>query len=138
MRLLAVPTMSPWLMQRELALFSLYRLLEAALLGLLVFSPWGALMGEVVDPALAIAVGLGYLVASVGLLLHARQPQIDHPAHAVVGVLVDIAVAALIGLEAFDEADVEALDLLRCLGSHLLDVHATLCLLYTSPSPRDS
>ena len=34
MRLLAVPTMSPGLMQRELALFSLYRLLEASLLGI--------------------------------------------------------------------------------------------------------
>ncbi|WP_394005160.1 sensor histidine kinase [Luteimonas sp. WGS1318] len=88
--------MSPWLMQRELSLFSLYRLLEAALLALLVFSPWGELMGEVVDPAIAITVSLGYLVASVGLLLHARHPHIDHPAHAVVGVAVDIAVAGLV------------------------------------------
>lgn len=96
MRLLAVPTMSPGLMQRELALFSLYRLLEASLLALLVFSPWGALMGEVVDPAIAVAVCLGYLVASAGLLLHARHPDVDHPAHAVVGVAVDIAVAGLI------------------------------------------
>lgn len=96
LRLLAVPTMSPGLMQRELALFSLYRLLEAALLALLVFSPWGELLGEVVDPAVAISVSLGYLVASVGLLLHARHAQVDHPAHAVVGVAVDIAVAGLV------------------------------------------
>ena len=49
LRLLAVPTMSPGLMQRELALFSLYRLLEAALLALLVFSPWGELL-ELAQP----------------------------------------------------------------------------------------
>ncbi len=96
MRLFAVPTMSPWLMQRELSLFSLYRVLEAALLALLVFSPWGELMGEVVDPAVATAVGAGYLVASIGLLLHARHPRVDHPAHAAVGVGVDIVVAALV------------------------------------------
>ncbi|MDC7807760.1 HAMP domain-containing sensor histidine kinase [Luteimonas sp BLCC-B24] len=88
--------MSPGLMQRELALFSLYRLLEAALLALLVFSPWGELLGEVVDPAVAISVSLGYLVASVGLLLHARHARVDHAAHAVVGVAVDIAVAGLV------------------------------------------
>ncbi|KLJ02326.1 ATP-binding protein [Luteimonas sp. FCS-9] len=83
------------LMQRELALFSLYRVLEAALLALVVFSPWGEALGGVQDPTVAVPVTLGYLVASVGLLIHARAPDPDYTAHAVVGVAVDILVAAL-------------------------------------------
>lgn len=91
----AAPALPPSLLQRELSLFALYRVLEAALLALLVFSPWGAALGEVIDAPVAISVSIGYLVASVGLLLHARRPGVDFAAHAVVGVGVDIAVATL-------------------------------------------
>ncbi|MEF3083837.1 ATP-binding protein [Luteimonas sp. SMYT11W] len=96
MPLLAASTLSPSLLQRELSLFALYRVLEAALLALLVFSPWGATLGDVIDTPVAISVGIGYLVASVGLLLHARRAMADFPSHAVVGVVVDIVVATLI------------------------------------------
>jgi len=93
--LLAASTLSPSLLQRELSLFALYRVLEAALLALLVFSPWGAMLGEVTDWPIAISVGIGYLLASAGLLLHARRAGADLPSHAVVGVVVDIMVATL-------------------------------------------
>ncbi|MGO3128161.1 MAG: sensor histidine kinase [Luteimonas sp.] len=96
MPLLAASALTPSLLQRELSLFALYRVLEAALLGLLVFSPWGATLGEVVDAPLAISVGIGYLVASAGLLLHARRAAGNLGSHAAVGVSVDIAVATLI------------------------------------------
>ena len=95
MPLLAASTLSPSLLQRELSLFALYRVLEAALLALLVFSPWGAMLGEVTDWPIAISVGIGYLLASAGLLLHARRAGADLPSHAVVGVVVDIMVATL-------------------------------------------
>ena len=96
MPLLAASTLPPSLQQRELALFSLYRVLESALLALLVFSPWGATLGEIVDVPIAVSVGIGYLIASTGLLLHARRARVDYPAHAAVGVAVDIVVATLI------------------------------------------
>ncbi|NYZ62815.1 sensor histidine kinase [Luteimonas deserti] len=121
--------MSPWLMQRELSLFSLYRLLEAALLALLVFSPWGALLGEVVDAPLAISVAAGYLVASVGLLFHARRPRIDHPAHALVGVGVDIAVAALVTHAIPEVAPGVAMLLLFNIGAASLFVPLRISLL---------
>jgi len=93
--LLAASKHPPSLLQRELSLFALYRVLEAALLALLVFSPWGATLGEVIDAPIAVSVSIGYLIASVGLLLHARRAQSGHAAHALVGVGVDIVVAAL-------------------------------------------
>ena len=96
MPLLAASTLTPSLLQRELSLFALYRVLEAALLALLVFSPWGETLGAMADAPVAISVCIGYLVASVGLWWHARRARADFPSHAVVGVLVDIAVATLI------------------------------------------
>src|SRR3546814_12128546 len=41
-------------LRRELYLFALYRTLEASLLALMVFSPFGGLIGEPRDPFLAI------------------------------------------------------------------------------------
>ncbi|TDK30058.1 sensor histidine kinase [Luteimonas terrae] len=96
MPLLAASTHPPSLLQRELSLFALYRVLEAALLALLVFSPWGATLGDIADQPVAVSVSIGYLVASVGLLLHARRARGNYPGHAVVGVGVDILVATLI------------------------------------------
>src|SRR3546814_6206605 len=48
-------------LRRELYLFALYRTLEAALLALMVFSPFGGLIGEPRDPFLAMAVAIAYL-----------------------------------------------------------------------------
>nr|WP_255692478.1 ATP-binding protein [Luteimonas sp. XNQY3] len=87
--------MPPSLLQRELSLFALYRVLEAALLALLVFSPWGQTLGTITNAPAAISVCIGYLVASVGLLLNARRARGDYHHHAIVGVAVDILVATL-------------------------------------------
>src|SRR3546814_8746949 len=64
-------------LRRELYLFALYRTLEAALLALMVFSPFGGLIGEPRDPFLAMAVAIAYLPMSLALLLATRR---DHPA----------------------------------------------------------
>src|SRR3546814_4781323 len=83
-------------LRRELYLFALYRTLEAALLALMVFSPFGGLIGEPHDPFLAMAVAIAYLPMSLALLLATRR---DHSAlawQACLGVGVDIVVAALI------------------------------------------
>lgn len=96
MPLSAASTLTPSLLQRELALFALYRVLEAALLALLVFSPWGEALGAMTDAPVAISVSVGYLIASAGLWWHARRARADFASHAVVGVGVDIGVATLI------------------------------------------
>src|SRR3546814_9778784 len=64
-------------LRRELYLFALYRTLEAALLALMVFSPFGGLIGEPRDPFLAMAVAIAYLPMSLALLLATRR---DHSA----------------------------------------------------------
>src|SRR3546814_17200281 len=60
-------------LRRELYLFALYRTLEAALLALMVFSPFGGLIGEPRDPFLAMAVAIAYLPMSLALLLATRR-----------------------------------------------------------------
>src|SRR5690606_8301216 len=83
-------------LRRELYLFALYRTLEASLLALVVFSPFGGLIGELRDPFLAMAVAIAYLPMSLALLLATRR---DHSAlawPACLGVGADIAFAALI------------------------------------------
>ncbi len=121
MALLTVHAMTPQHLQRELALFALYRVLEAALLALLVFSPVGQALGEVVDAPAAISVSIGYLVASVGLLLHARRRP-HYPSHATIGVMVDILVAATITHAVPDVAPGVALLLLFNIGAASLFV----------------
>ncbi len=79
--------------RRELHYFSLYRILEAALLCLVVFSPVGVLIGEPHAPMLGRGIALFYLIAAILLFLvrdrgHLRQ-------HVLVGVAVDIIVAVL-------------------------------------------
>src|SRR5690606_14194309 len=81
---------------RELYLFALYRVLEASLLALVVFSPFGGFVSAPRDPFMASAVAIAYLPAALALLLASRR---DHSAlawQACVGVGVDIIVAALI------------------------------------------
>lgn len=80
---------------RELYLFALYRLLEAGLLALMVFSPIH-IVGEPDSPAptLAKAIAILYFLASIGLLLHARRSR-NPRWPALIGVSLDITVAAL-------------------------------------------
>ncbi|MEP6633024.1 MAG: HAMP domain-containing sensor histidine kinase [Luteimonas sp.] len=79
--------------RRELYFFDLYRVLEAALLALMVFGPAGALIGVPRDPGLGQATALLYLLFSFAMLLHGRRAPIAP--HAVAGVAMDIVVAAL-------------------------------------------
>src|SRR5690606_17800864 len=82
-------------LQRELYLFALYRVFEAAVLALVVFSPVGALIGELHAPRLAMAASASYLLLSAVLLARARARQLDPVMHVLVAVALDIAVAAL-------------------------------------------
>src|SRR5690606_17656551 len=83
-------------LRRELYLFALYRTLEAAVLALVVFSPFGGLIGEPRDPFLASAVAVAYLPMALALLLATRRDRSALGWQACLGVGVDIAVAALI------------------------------------------
>jgi len=79
--------------RRELHYFSLYRILEAAVLCLVVFSPVGMLIGEPHNPMLARAVAVLYLILASALFLKGRsgrmRPQV------LVGALVDVSAAVL-------------------------------------------
>ena len=79
--------------RRELHYFSLYRILEAALLCLVVFSPVGMLIGEPQAPLLARGVALLYLIASVLLFIGRRNGHLRQ--HVLIGVAIDIIVAVL-------------------------------------------
>jgi two-component system, NtrC family, sensor histidine kinase PilS len=80
---------------RELYLFALYRVFEAALLALVVFSPVGALIGDLHAPRLAQATTIGYLLVSILVLLRARRHPPDPVPLVLAAVAVDIVVAAL-------------------------------------------
>jgi len=82
-------------LRRELYLFALYRVLEASLLALVVFSPVGSLIGEKHLPALAAGVALAYLLLSLGLLVRARTLRSGIVRHVVLATAVDIVVAVL-------------------------------------------
>ena len=79
--------------RRELYYFTLYRILEAALLCLVVFSPVGLLIGEPHNPMLGRAVALLYLLLAVGLFLKGRNGRMR--LQVLAGTLVDISAAAL-------------------------------------------
>lgn len=81
--------------ERDLYFFALYRLLEAALLAALLFSPLRELIGGSAPSQLAALVSVAYLVAATFLLLLGR---VDgwRTGVTVLGALVDIAVAALV------------------------------------------
>lgn len=82
-------------LQRELYLFALYRVLAAGLLALLVFSPFGDIVGGMADPWLARTLSPAYLVMSVVLLAFARRARIGLWLHALAGAAIDISVAML-------------------------------------------
>ncbi|WP_344758489.1 sensor histidine kinase [Luteimonas lutimaris] len=83
-------------LRRELYLFALYRTLEASLLALVVFSPFGGLLSEPRDRFLAVTVAIAYLPMALALLLASRRDRSSLAWQACVGVGVDIIVAALI------------------------------------------
>lgn len=83
----------PTAIRRELYFFTLYRLLEAALLCLAAFSPVGQLLGELRHPALARWIAGAYLLAALVLFARGRGGKVGMQAG--IGIAVDIVVAAL-------------------------------------------
>ena len=79
--------------RRELYFFTLYRVFEAALLCLTVFSPVGALLGEPRFPLAARWIASGYLLAAVILFVSGRSGRIHNQVLA--GILIDILAATL-------------------------------------------
>lgn len=80
-------------LRRELYFFTLYRALEAGLLALMVFSPFGLLVEEPRHLAMGRAAASAYLVAAVVLFFSGRRGRLAPQALA--GVTVDIAAATL-------------------------------------------
>ncbi|MCM2321528.1 MAG: ATP-binding protein [Pseudomonas sp.] len=87
----ATPSDADAALRRELYFLTLFRLLEAALLALLMFGPGELLSAEPRHPTLAAGVALAYLFAAT--LLFALGRSSDLQQQALVGVLVDLALA---------------------------------------------
>jgi two-component system sensor histidine kinase PilS (NtrC family) len=81
-------------LRRELYFFSLYRVLESALLALMLFSPVGVLVGLPKSAPLAAGTTVVYLVAGVVLLLWAQRRRALR-AQVMIGTAIDIAAATL-------------------------------------------
>ena len=80
-------------LRRELYFFTLYRALEAGLLALVMFSPFGDFFVDPRFPMLGGATAVGYLVAAIVLMFTGRNGRLK--VQAVAGVMVDILAAAL-------------------------------------------
>jgi two-component system sensor histidine kinase PilS (NtrC family) len=80
--------------RRELYFFTLYRMLEAALLALVAFSPAGEYLLEIREPGALRTIVVLYMVASVGLLLASYRSHIPAPRQAAIGLAIDLLVAA--------------------------------------------
>lgn len=79
--------------RRELHFFTLYRVFEAALLCLSVFSPIGAVLGQPRYPLLSAGLALGYLLVACVLFAARRRGRIAPVV--LTGIVVDIAVSTL-------------------------------------------
>ena len=80
--------------RRELYFFTLYRELEAALLGLVAFSPVGELLLTIREPAILQSTVVLYMFASVGLLVASYRSQMPAPNQAAIGLGLDLVVVA--------------------------------------------
>jgi two-component system sensor histidine kinase PilS (NtrC family) len=81
--------------RRELYFFTLYRVLEAALLALVAFSPVGELLVQVREPTILQATVVMYWIVALALALSAHRGRSDTAVQATLGLGVDILVAAL-------------------------------------------
>lgn len=79
--------------RRELHYFTLYRLLEAALLCLTAFSPVGLLLEGAPPTPLPQVLAIGYLIAAIALFIRRRRGRIV--VQAAIGISADIIVAAM-------------------------------------------
>ncbi len=101
---------------RELYLFAMYRLLEAGLLALVVFSPVGSFPLQTHYPLIAHGMAVLYPLTAVALLLHARRSKtVVWPT--IIGVGVDIAVAAVVSYAMPEVSSGVALMLLFNIGA---------------------
>ncbi len=80
-------------LRRELYFFTLYRVLEAALLALVLFGPETALIAVPRHPVLGQAVAIAYLAASLVLLLRGRRRELRN--EALLGISIDVIAATL-------------------------------------------
>jgi two-component system sensor histidine kinase PilS (NtrC family) len=80
--------------RRDLYFFSLYRVFEAALLALMLFSPAGALIGEPRHALVGKATTVAYLVASGALLYWAQRGRALR-GQVMAGTAIDIVAATL-------------------------------------------
>jgi two-component system, NtrC family, sensor histidine kinase PilS len=88
-------------LRRELYFFTLYRVLEAALLALVMFSPAGALIEVPTHPVLGQTVAGAYLLVALLLLASGRRGNLR--TQAMLGIGVDI-VAATLAIHALPES----------------------------------
>lgn len=88
-------------LRRELYFFTLYRLLEAALLALLVFGPAQVLIRAPSLPLLARAVVLGYMLAAMLLFVSGRRGELH--TQALIGITIDL-LAGILALHALPAA----------------------------------
>ncbi len=91
----AVPNAASPSPERELYLFALYRVLAASVLALVVFSPAGALTGDLHLPGLARSVATTYFVASMLLAVIAHRMEGGLGWQVGSGLAIDITVAML-------------------------------------------
>ena len=94
-------------LRRELYFFTLYRVLVAALMVLVAFSPVSVPLATLVLPAMAKAVSLVYLVTALALLLAGRRPAAALTWQAGIGLTLDI-IATLLMVHAVREIDIES------------------------------
>lgn len=93
----AAPATTESALRRELYFFTLYRALEAGLLALVLFSPFGGFFEQARYPVLGRTAATCYLFAAVVLFITGRRG--GFPQQALWGVLVDI-VAATVAIHA--------------------------------------
>ncbi|MBP6626857.1 MAG: PAS domain-containing sensor histidine kinase, partial [Arenimonas sp.] len=80
--------------RRELYFFTLYRMLEAALLALVAFSPAGEYLLQIREPGVLQSMVVLYMVASLALLVASHRSHIPAPRQAAIGLGIDLLVAA--------------------------------------------
>ena len=80
--------------RRELYFFTLYRVLEAAILSMVAFSPAGEFLLTITNPGLLQSIVVLYVVASLALLVASYRSQIPAPNQAAIGLAIDLVVAA--------------------------------------------
>jgi len=90
MPLLPPDTVAP--QHRELYFFSLFRVLEAGILGIVAFTPLGLTMAVLREPALLKVSALGYLLVSLALLYTSLAGHPSLRRQAAIGLVADLAV----------------------------------------------